>query len=46
MDNEPNSGYQRLEDQIIWYDGKSISNQNWHKGLNVNAGVKVHHWPA
>ncbi len=26
---------ERLEDQIVWYDGKSISNQRWHKTLSV-----------
>ena len=35
MDNEPDSGYQRLDNQISWYDGKSISNQRWFKCLKL-----------
>ena len=26
---------QRLEDQMVWYDHKSMWNQNWHKRLKV-----------
>ncbi len=26
---------QRLNDQINWYEAKSKSNQNWHKGLRT-----------
>lgn len=29
--NEPNSGYGRLEEQIRWYDQKSVSAQAWYK---------------
>ena len=32
-DSEPDSGYGRLEDQIGWYDRKSISAQSTHKWL-------------
>ena len=35
MTNEPDSGYQRLDNQISWYDGKSISNQRWFKCLKL-----------
>lgn len=35
MANEPDSGYQRLDNQISWYDGKSISNQRWFKCLKL-----------
>lgn len=30
---EPDSGYQRLEQQIGWYDTKSGSAQRWYKGV-------------
>ena len=30
-EQEPDSGYQRLESQIGWYDTKSISAQRWYK---------------
>ena len=29
--NEQNSGYARLDDEIEWYDKKSVSAQNWYK---------------
>jgi hypothetical protein len=31
--DEPNSGYQRLEQQIEWYDRKSQSAQRWYKQI-------------
>lgn len=35
MTDEPDSEYQRLESQIIWYNEKSISNQRWFKRLKL-----------
>jgi len=29
--SEPDSGYERLEQQIRWYDTKSVSAQHWYK---------------
>ncbi len=29
------AGYARLEDQIDWYDSKSISHQIWYRRLKV-----------
>lgn len=42
----PNSGYERLESQIAWYDKRSLSNQKWFKRLKLieivaAAGVPV-----
>src|ERR1035437_3859594 len=34
-DREPDSGYARLEQQIKWYDAKSVSAQRWHKRTKV-----------
>jgi hypothetical protein len=34
-EHEPDSGYPRLEDQIRWYDTKSISAQVWYKRTRV-----------
>lgn len=34
-EQEPNSGYQRLEIQIRWYDTKSISAQRWYKRTKI-----------
>lgn len=31
VEDEPDSGYQRLEQQIAWYDRKSGSAQHWFK---------------
>ena len=33
--DEPSSAYQRMEDQIDWYDKKSIDNQRWFKRLKL-----------
>ncbi len=30
-----NPTVERLEDQITWYDNKSVANQRWHKTLKV-----------
>ena len=35
MDAKSDSGYQRLEEQILWYDRKSITNQRWYRGLKL-----------
>lgn len=32
---EPESGYQRLDNQIAWYDQKSMSAQHWYKRAKV-----------
>src|SRR6266404_1005583 len=32
-EEEPNSGYLRLEQQIVWYDKKSMSAQRWYKRI-------------
>jgi hypothetical protein len=34
-DDEPDSGYLRLEQQIDWYDRKSMSAQKWHKWVRL-----------
>ncbi|UPK33322.1 DUF4231 domain-containing protein [Bradyrhizobium sp. 186] len=34
-DDQPNSGYQRLEQQIRWYDGKSVNAQRWFKNIKL-----------
>lgn len=34
-DEEPDSGYPRLESQIAWYDRKSRSAQDWHKRVKI-----------
>ncbi len=34
-DNEPDSGYPRLEQQIRWYDCRSISAQRWYKATKI-----------
>lgn len=33
MTEQVDSGYQRLEDQISWYDKKCLSSQRWYKNL-------------
>lgn len=33
--NKPESGYERLESQINWYDRKSVSNQRFFKRLKL-----------
>lgn len=43
-DQEPDSGYARLEQQIRWYDTKSVSAQHWYKRVKfveflLGAGV-------
>lgn len=35
MNAEPDSGYPRLEDQICWYDKRSLSNQKWFKYVKI-----------
>lgn len=35
-DQEPDSGYERLEQQIRWYDAKSGSAQRWFKRVKVS----------
>lgn len=35
LDGGGESGYQRLEEQIAWYDSKSQSAQKWHKRTKV-----------
>lgn len=35
VDQEPKSGYERLEQQIKWYDAKSTGAQKIHKRLKV-----------
>lgn len=35
VENEPNSGYSRLETQIAWYDRKSGQAQRWFKGVKI-----------
>lgn len=34
-ESEPDSGYSRLEQQITWYDSKSMSAQWWYKRAKV-----------
>jgi hypothetical protein len=34
-EHEPDSGYKRLENQIRWYDSKSMSSQHWYKWAKV-----------
>jgi len=34
-DQEPDSGYSRLEQQIQWYDTKSSESQKWFKGTRL-----------
>jgi hypothetical protein len=34
-DDEPDSGYPRLEQQIRWYDSKSGQAQRWFKGVKA-----------
>ena len=33
--SEVNSAFERLEDQLSWYDTKSMENQKWYKRLKV-----------
>lgn len=33
---EVNPAFERLEDQISWYDKKSIDNQKWYKRLKIS----------
>ena len=35
VEQEQNSGYERLEQQIKWYDTKSASAQKWYKRLKL-----------
>jgi xanthine/uracil permease len=39
-EQEPDSGYARLESQIQWYDTKSMKCQRLYKGVNI-AGIVV-----
>ncbi len=32
---ENNPAFERLEDQLVWYDTKSMENQKWYKRLKV-----------
>jgi len=32
---EVNPAFERLEDQLSWYDNKSMENQKWYKRLKV-----------
>lgn len=32
---DSNPTFRRLEDQISWYDKKSVSNQHWNRGLKI-----------
>jgi hypothetical protein len=32
---ENNPAFERLEDQLSWYDNKSIENQKWYKRLKI-----------
>jgi hypothetical protein len=32
---EVNPAFERLEDQLSWYDTKSMENQKWYKRLKV-----------
>jgi hypothetical protein len=32
---EVNPAFARLEDQLSWYDAKSMENQKWYKRLKV-----------
>jgi len=42
IDQEPESGYQRLEAQIKWYDTKSMSAQNIISGQKLLKFVLPH----
>jgi len=35
IDEEPDSGYPRLEQQIKWYDDRSRGSQNWYKRVKL-----------
>ena len=35
IEQEPNSGYSRLEQQIKWYDSKSIQSQRYYKRIKI-----------
>lgn len=37
--DEPDSGYPRLEQQIRWYDSKSMSAQRWYKHIKISEFV-------
>lgn len=32
---EGNPAFERIEDQLSWYDNKSIENQKWYKRLKI-----------